>query len=226
MQYCVDGGTPRSVKIVWLGKRIHTMKLVIALVFDALVAVALFFTPTMNDVNAEEEFSHCVVQVYPATMLRNGELRGCYSTLSEAVAFATNGRISLPDNVSPQRASAAIRTLETNSLLYGLQGGITPQATHVVSIQWDWTSKGGNSLVFTSNLTCPNTTDGHILSLMYRITHPGWDNRVESAEAYAGCTSVQLWDGENMTGANITCSPYCSTLGAMNNATSSSRTWK
>ena len=91
---------------------------------------------------------------------------------------------------------------------------------------YEKTNKRGNSVHFTSQSLCSQTYNGHILSLDYGLSHPGWENEVGSAEAFAGCQSVELWDYTNMTGASITWSPYCSFLGVMYDNAESARTWK
>lgn len=47
-----------------------------------------------------------------------------------------------------------------------------------------------------------------------------WNNNVRSAEGFNNCWSTQ-YDGTSYTGAKITCTSYCATLGALAGKTSS-----
>lgn len=175
---------------------------------------------------AQEENSHCVGRVYPAEMKRQGEHLQCFNNVRDAIAFATNGAVLVSQNATLQQVSVAIRAAEQQLATLSAQGNITKRLNHVVAIQWDWTNRGSSSYAFTSTSLCSATLDGHILSSDYGLFPSGWNNRIESFEAFAGCASVQAWDNTGLSGSNITCATYCSTMGAMNNATSSSRTHK
>lgn len=48
----------------------------------------------------------------------------------------------------------------------------------------------------------------------------GWNDRTSSATTYAGCRGQHYRDA-SYAGGSITCSPNCSTMGTLNNATSS-----
>lgn len=197
-----------------------------SLLLPALILMSLIvqFTSTPS-VSAFEE-RHCVVQVYPIEEQRHGDLLGCFANSSEAVAFATGNIVTLPANATQEEISTAIRAFQAEEATEIAQNGVVPLSSQVVSIQWDWTNRGSTSTVFTSASLCSQTISGHLLSSDYTVFPSGWNDRVESAEAFAGCRGVQLWDNSNFQGATISCTPYCSTLGAMNNATSSSKTFK
>jgi len=189
-----------------------------------LLTFMLLFISTWPTVAQEAE--HCVVRVYPLEQNRNGELLGCFATANEALAFASNNRILIPVDATPEQISSAVRAFQAKEASADIRNESTTMSDHVVSIQWDWTDRGGNSVYFTSGSLCSETANGHLLSTNYSVSHPSWNNAVASAEAFAGCSSVQLWDLANFQGSNITCSTYCSNMGAMNDNTTSSRTWK
>ena len=53
----------------------------------------------------------------------------------------------------------------------------------------------------------------------------GWNDVVSSAKGYQGCNNNPHWESTNYGGASITCMPNCSTMGAIDNKTSSVK-WK
>ncbi len=194
-----------------------------------IIAVAGLALWTVQAQPVPPDKPHCAVRVYDAALQRDGELQQCFDTAAAAVEFATDGRVVVPENASRSEVSQTIRQSQQNSSFGNSQTNqISPQWTdHITSIQWSVQNKSGYTLYFYSSSTCAQTYDGHILSGDYGSAFGSyWNNQIDSAEAFAGCTGVELWDLKNLGGASIKCSTYCSNLGVMNDATTSARTWK
>lgn len=146
--------------------------------------------------------SHCTVGVAPSgTSSPNASQVRCFGTLSEAVAFATGGRVQLP-------ANATVVT-EAQSSRPGVN------ANPLLGIEYEDSNYGGSTwtLYGSSGTGCYNGVSyGY-----YTIGQYGWGDKISSAKAYSGCTGVH-YENSNATGSIRNCT--CSTMGVMNDETS------
>lgn len=131
----------------------------------------------------------------------------CYATFAEAIADATNGRVQLPESAGATDITAATLapTIATSSTIIGI----------------DWINSGytGSSLTWQVSNSVGCTTG---LSYQSNVTG-SWNNVISSSKAFAGCGVNPHYDlayPNQDNGAKIFCTPNCSTMGAMNDATS------
>jgi hypothetical protein len=134
----------------------------------------------------------------------------CFGTFAEAMFEATNHHINLDPSSSPADLSDEI----INSLDYT----DLPDAQVVIGIDWDYTNYGGNSNIWVVSDT------GCSPSLQYQVpTMPvGWNDRVSSSKAYSNCSFYHYRD-TYYGGPYLICDPNCSTMGSLDNATSSEK---
>ena len=161
--------------------------------------------------------SHCVVGV-AAESIATGEIVSqekasearCFKNFSEAVEFATRGRVQLPRGAVPEDVD--------DELLNG--GDIGIEATYVIGIEYQHSNFGGATLTFTSSVTCYGYT--HSYSNLSYLS--GWNDTISSARAYSGCTHSYHYEHAYFGGAIVDCGTSCSYVGgAMNDRTSSLR---
>jgi hypothetical protein len=143
---------------------------------------------------------HCVVWIAPATgraPSRVSNLR-CFARLSRALRIA-HGR---PPKGFPDP-----------------QTGIVPHAGTLISTDYDGGSMSGATLTWTVS-----NTNGCNGGFQYSAASmpSGWNDRVSSSKSAHGCASNRHFHDTSFGGAGITCT--CSTMGTMNNQTSS-ETW-
>lgn len=154
---------------------------------------------------------HCVVRIEPLLpdqTLSASENLGCFSTFSEAIAFATDNSVILPVSAGPEDVT---------------QESLPPPGTQsqtIIGIQWENSNRGGSSIIRTTTYA-PTCTDG--TSFGSPGMESGWNDRISSAEAYSGCNNFYHYEHTNYTGAVRNCNTYCATMGVMDNQTSSWR---
>jgi hypothetical protein len=101
----------------------------------------------------------------------------------------------------------------------GFQTGIVPHASTLISTDYDGSGMTGATLAWTVS-----NTNGCNGGFQYSAASmpSGWNDRVSSSKSAHGCATNRHFHNTNFGGAAITCT--CSTMGAMNNETSS-ETW-
>jgi hypothetical protein len=97
--------------------------------------------------------------------------------------------------------------------------GVLPDASTLISTDYDGGGMSGTTLTWTVS-----NTNGCNGGFQYSAASmpSGWNDRVSSSQSAHGCASNIHYHNTNFGGAAITCT--CSTMGAMNNQTSS-ETW-
>jgi hypothetical protein len=126
----------------------------------------------------------------------------CFPTFAEAVLFATDGELSA---VSPAELEEAV---ESESVA---------MASVVLGYEYKGSSFSGGSIVLygTSGSGCGSGSTYGFSSMP-----TGWNNVVSSAKVFASCWSTH-YDYTSYSGDRRTCTGSCSSLGTMNNRTSS-----
>ncbi len=134
----------------------------------------------------------------------------CYATFAGAVRAATNGRVRLPagtrpGSVTPDEINQAALTPDT------------PNATFVLSVDYQNSNFGGNTLFWTEPSGCGNFEASSMPS--------GWNDQVSSVAASSGCATT-LFQNNNFTGTTFVIKKNASatTLGSFNDE-ASSQTW-
>jgi hypothetical protein len=187
----------------------------------ALGALVLVFWPgqvahaaTGADAGAGE---HCVVALdaIPVDDTTAGaesmSAPTCFDTFAEAIDFATAGRVTLDAEASTvsekQLRSAGAVSSEVSQVARPLLG-----------VEYQYGSYGGNSLVlYGSSGTGCYSGDWYGFPNMADL---GFNNRISSAKMYSNCLGKHH-DGTSYTGSYTYCDANCSSLGSMNDRTSS-----
>ena len=136
----------------------------------------------------------------------------CFDNFADSIYAATNGRVQLDRSVQPDEI--------TDEILSSSNGLSSPSSQVVIGIDWDSTNFGGSSN------TWAVSGSGCSSSVQYSAsTMPsGWDNRVSSARGYSGCNYYYHYQNINYGGTSAVCNSECSSMGSLDNATSS-ETW-
>lgn len=90
----------------------------------------------------------------------------------------------------------------------------------VIGIDYDGPNFTGSTLVGGTRHT-PGCLDGS--SFIASSMPAGWNNRVSSARSYSGCNHYYHYEHINFGGAVLDCGDSCSSMGVMENQTSSER---
>src|SRR5690606_8767253 len=158
---------------------------------------------------------HCVVGLHAAQLGAATEPQAtepaCFDTFAEAIDFATGGRVRLPKD--------ATQVSERQLLAAGaISTARAPVARPLVGIEYQHTNFGGASLTLygASGTGCYAGTWYGFPDL----ASLDFDNRISSGRTYSNCIGKHH-DGTNYTGTYTYCETSCSTLGSMNDRTSS-----
>jgi hypothetical protein len=159
---------------------------------------------------AEDTGEVCAVGVHPveSAAAQSGAeplaepVVDCFPTFAEAVFFATDGELSA---VSPAELEEAV---ESESVA---------MASVVLGYEYKGSSFSGGSIVLygTSGSGCGSGSTYGFSSMP-----TGWNNVVSSAKVFASCWSTH-YDYTGYSGDRRTCTGSCSSLGTMDNRTSS-----
>jgi hypothetical protein len=141
---------------------------------------------------------HCVVWISPATNGGHSPLSPlhCFTTQATANRFATGPAPSRFQTTTGQIATASTR----------------------ISIDYDSSGFTGTTLTW----TVANSAGCNGYNYSAASMPSGWNDRVSSSHSYNGCANNDHYHDTNFLGAGIVCT--CSTMGTMNNQTSS-ETW-
>jgi hypothetical protein len=209
---------------------------------SVLVAVGLLLTSGLTGAGEPPVFEkgkHCVIPIVDFTLEFTGpeNVEGpfepvaaskdqeaakveCFDTFSDAIYAATQGEVNLPYEASPE--------------------DITPEmfadskaTTTIISVDYTGSNYGGSSLtwVVENEYGCSSYSCGLFGWFKCWKTYSAgslgsWNDVISSTRAYAGCNNNQLFEHSDFGGATQTCTPDCSTLGAMDNETSSRKWYK
>jgi hypothetical protein len=161
---------------------------------------------------------HCVMKLQPsqadATQLIAGQPE-CYPTFRDAVFFATKGLVLLPLKMP---FSEQLDFLEREQR--ARQDQLAEAATYVIAVDYEHINYGGSTLTWETPGPC-TPAGGYSAANM---PSSFWVDRLSSTRGYSDCSKNVLWEHPNFTGAKLTCRPNCSSVGSMNDKTSS-REW-
>lgn len=195
------------------------------------VLFTLVFAVTVLPAQAQEP-DHCVIRLSSVARPENFDptnvdpslhsevlAETCFDTFSEAISFATNGRVRLRNNAT--RSEVATSISESNAALEETQtsGIIVPQATYAIAVVFDWIDHnytGGNgSRTIVGGYTC--NTQSYFVTNISSTLGSAWANSIESALIYSPCSAVSVYDSINFAGSNVICNTPCYSMGAMRN---------
>jgi hypothetical protein len=163
-----------------------------------LTTLALLGGATPAQAAARSGGRHCVVWIAPVNS------RG-RSTLSPMHCFTTQARA---DRYAEGPAPTQFQTRT---------GQIATSSTRI-SIDYDASGFTGTTLSW----TVANSAGCNGFNYSAASMPSGWNDRVSSSHSYNGCAHNDHYHDTNFLGAGIVCT--CSTMGTMNNQTSS-ETW-
>lgn len=134
----------------------------------------------------------------------------CLDTFAQALSSATKGRVVLDPSIRPEDI--------TDDMLESMENPNMPGAQVVIGIDFDYTNYGGSSYIWVVNQS------GCSPSMYYQVPSmpSGWNDRVSSAKAYSNCSFYHYRD-TNYNGPYVVCDSNCSTMGSLDNATSSEK---
>lgn len=151
---------------------------------------------------------HCIAQAPRAGTPQPSDIptATCFPTFAEAIAAATGGGVMLAADARPSDFRG--------------QGPAGTLSSTVIGIDYvDVNFQGSTLTWFTDNAAGCNDGTQYIADAM----PAGWDNVVSSASAWAGCNVYVHYDYPGRAGTQLYCG--CSSMGVMNDATSS-ESWR
>lgn len=162
---------------------------------------------------------HCVAKLEPArgdaSQLIVSAPPECYPTFRDAIFFATRGTILLP---SKEPFGVQLDILEQE--LKARKSELSALSTYVVAVDYEHINYGGLSLTWESSAPCTPEAGWYAANM----PSSWWNDRLSSTRGYSDCSKNVLWEHPNWTGQKLTCRPNCSSVGTMNDKTSS-REW-
>ncbi|AKT38338.1 hypothetical protein [Chondromyces crocatus] len=162
---------------------------------------------------ADLEFKHCAIETSSRTA-DQADVRPasrapeCFRTFSQALQFATSGRVQLPLEAVLEDLDEAVGSLDAP----GLDG------TYVIGIEYDDANFRGSTKTYFGDTTCDGT------ERFVSWVGEEWNDRISSARAYSECNHSYHYEHINFGGAIMDCGSSCNYIGdALNDETSSIR---
>jgi hypothetical protein len=176
--------------------------------------LALFLTAA-NSSGINNNGLHCYALIAPIVEGNDGSSRiiksECFDNFADSIYAATNGRVQLNSSTQPETV--------TNESLNSSNGVSLPSSQVVIGIDWDNTNFAGSSYTWVvSGSGCSTSTQYSVSSMP-----SGWDNRVSSARGYSNCNYFYHYQNTNYAGSSAVCNTECSSMGSLDNATSSEK---
>ncbi len=178
--------------------------------------VLSIFLIAANPGGASNSQNHCYALISPVNTNSDEFSKiletNCFDSFYESLKAATNGRILIDSSIQPHEV--------TDDLLSSFSGDSLTDQQVVIGIDWDYADFGGGSYTWVV------ATSGCSSSVSYNVpTMPsGWDNRVSSARGYSNCNSFYHYQNTDFGGSSVVCNiTGCSTMGSLDNATSSEK---
>jgi hypothetical protein len=155
--------------------------------------------------------SHCVVALSAGSAAKRSVVKDyrCFTTLSQAVTFASAGKVRLGARSSFSSADTALRRRSSSTV-----------SAPVLGIEYNETGFGGTSLTLTGSggSGCYGGTEYSFANLG---TY-GWNDRIESARTYSNCVGVH-YKNSGLSGTSASVFGSRSDFGSLSNEISSIR---
>jgi hypothetical protein len=133
----------------------------------------------------------------------------CFDSFAAAFRYMTRGQVSVPSTLRPDQVTPEM-----------LQAG--PLSVVVLGTDWggDNYTSGGFGDMSSINWEASSTCTA---SLSWTVTYVGnnYNDKISSAKSYGGCHRFNHFEDGGFGGSVRVCQPNCSTMGVMNNQTSS-----
>jgi hypothetical protein len=182
-----------------------------------MIAATAGLTPAADAASRTTEI-HCVQQVAgPGVSVAPAP--HCFGTYREAVAYLTGGRVELSPALGSEPDGSGTTAVDAQ-----IARGLIANTTHVISTEYTDSGYSGSTYTFTWTSDCTG------IDIAWSSMPSGFDNTISSSHTGTNCTAIH-YDNTGATpstppsGASISCATYssCSSLGTMNDKTSSMR---
>lgn len=132
----------------------------------------------------------------------------CFATFAESFRHLTRGRVTVPADLRPEQVTQAMVDA-------------APASVVVLSTDWNGSNYSGGGLGFSSvNWEASSSCTA---SQAWALTYIGdyYNDKIGSSKTYGGCHKGHHYEHGGYGGAVLTCTPNCSSMGVMDNQTSS-----
>jgi hypothetical protein len=161
------------------------------LTFASIAVIGMGMTFLATPAQAAEKDRHCVTN-----MSAPNTPTTCYDSFTEAIAKATDGRVTdAPDNARKAANDPRLQT-QLNSRAINTGGKATPQTASPIEIAWEDTDFGGNTWIFSTNRDCTATLDD------IDFSEPYLNFGIRSFRNYRGCASKH-YEFPNFEGRSV-----------------------
>jgi hypothetical protein len=151
-----------------------------------------------------------VAKQYPRAKISSTR---CFKDLASALRFASPSSV-VPDSVTADQVDA---------VLAGTSAKVAPaDTTTIIGIHWEHEDRGGRDRIYYVKGAAP-CASGRVWQIA--ALDAGWDGLVSSAEAFGGCGTFVQFGSKGYGGQSRACTPYCASLGALNDKVKSVR-WR
>lgn len=137
----------------------------------------------------------------------------CFRKLAPALRYASKGAL-IPSGITPSGVDD--RVLRPTAKL------AHDDVTTIIGIHWEHAQRGGRDRIYFVQGANP-CAGGRVWQIA--DLDKGWDAIASSAEAFGGCGTFTQFAQPRFKGQSRACSPYCATLGPLNDAVGSIR-WR
>ncbi|HRI72683.1 MAG TPA: hypothetical protein PK156_50955 [Polyangium sp.] len=179
--------------------------------------------PTMEELGVAQQdvaainpgATHCVFETTAVSLDNEKDVRlptratRCFPTFSQAIEFATDGRVRLAQGATQDDANRELAALAR----------LPSASSYVIGIEYKEFDFGGGSYTFRNANNCSNWS--HWVNTM----PSGWDNVISSATAHSYCTHSNHYEAPYAAGAVKDCGTSCSNIGSTMNNRTRSITW-
>jgi hypothetical protein len=180
-----------------------------------LLFLALLFLLAISVAAQEQETLYCVAELEPVPFNEQGLPIGvsrilsenCFSTPAEAMAFITDGAVSLSLTATQAEAEVAYQQYIASSPVI--------LSSYIVAQLYDSTGYQDLMYQYIAGSPC-SYLSGYAASL----GGTSYNDRAKSGSAFAGCNKMVVAEHADMGGATLECYPGCSTFGVLNDEVS------
>ena len=199
-------------------KRASFDQRVVSVIAMALSVAAINIVPAVaGDAEGAGQANHCVQRVSEggkgAAQALPAAPPQCFASFSEAISFATDGAVVIPEDMRPEEQLDALG----DSLAALPQDKVVNSV--VIAVDYNYKNYKAGSLTWTASSNC---TSG--LGYFANSMPDGWNNKASSTRGFGDCSENIVFEHNNRTGAQRTCRPNCSDLESLSNEVSS-REW-
>lgn len=136
----------------------------------------------------------------------------CFQRLAPALRHAAAGAV-IPDGITAAQVDQATLAAPKPA---------PKDVTTIIGIHWEHAGRQGRDRIYFVKGTDP-CAGGRVWQIS--SLDRGWDSIVSSAEAFGGCGTFTQFAKAKFQGGSRVCTPYCESLGALNDRVGSIR-WR